>query len=69
MAQVVADESKTWTFNKASFYSMIGNALKDLDMVINLAARVHVMDDTSNDPLAEYQAVNTDVTLELASSY
>jgi len=69
VSQVVAGELKTWTFSKASFYSMIGNALKDIDIVINLAARVHVMDDASNDPLAEYQAENTDATLELASSY
>lgn len=52
VSQVVAGELKTWTFNKAPFYSMTGNALKDIDIVINLASRVNVMDDTSNDPLA-----------------
>ncbi|NWB85483.1 NAD-dependent epimerase/dehydratase family protein [Pseudomonas gingeri] len=37
------------------------------DCVIHAAARVHVMDDSSVDPLAEYRKVNVDETLALAS--
>ncbi|HQT31348.1 MAG: NAD-dependent dehydratase [Hydrogenophilales bacterium 17-64-65] len=41
-------------------------ALTGCDAVVHLAARVHVMDDTAQDPLALYQATNTDATLNLA---
>jgi UDP-glucose 4-epimerase len=41
-------------------------ALTGCDAVVHLAARVHVMDDTAVDPLALYQATNTDATLNLA---
>lgn len=40
--------------------------LDGCDAVVHLAARVHVMDDTAQDPLALYQATNTDATLNLA---
>ena len=36
------------------------------DAVVHLAARVHVMDDTSANPLALYRATNTAATLNLA---
>lgn len=35
-----------------------GAALRDVDVVIHLAARVHVMQDDSADPLAEFRKVN-----------
>ena len=41
-------------------------ALSGCDVVIHLAARVHVMDDTADDPLTLYRATNTDATLNLA---
>jgi len=41
-------------------------ALRDVDVVIHLAARVHVMHDTVVDPLAEFRKVNVDGTLNLA---
>ena len=41
-------------------------ALQGVDVVIHSAARVHVMDDTSADPLAEFRKVNVDGTLRLA---
>jgi len=43
-----------------------GNALLDVNVVVHLAARVHVMHDTEADPLAAYRAVNVDGTLNLA---
>ena len=41
-------------------------ALSGCDVVIHLAARVHVMDDKSTDPLKDFRAVNVAATLNLA---
>lgn len=41
-------------------------ALQGCNVVVHLAARVHVMDDKSSDPLAAFRAVNVDATLNLA---
>lgn len=41
-------------------------ALKNTDVVIHLAARVHVMNDVSNNPLEEYRRINTEATLNFA---
>ena len=42
------------------------DALAGINMVVHLAARVHVMDDTCSDPLAEYRKVNVEGTKCLA---
>ncbi len=41
-------------------------SLTGVDVVIHTAARVHVMNDTSTDPLAEYRRVNVEGTRALA---
>lgn len=41
-------------------------ALKNVDLVVHLAARVHVMNDKSSDPLAEFRHVNVEGTAALA---
>ena len=41
-------------------------ALLDIKVVIHLAARVHVMNDASADPLAEFRKVNVEGALNLA---
>ena len=41
-------------------------ALKNIDVVVHVAARVHVMQDTSSDPLAEFRQVNVVATENLA---
>lgn len=41
-------------------------ALSGVNVVVHLAARVHVMNDKSSDPLAAFRAVNVDATLNLA---
>jgi len=41
-------------------------ALRNVDKVVHLAARVHVMNDKSLDPLAEFRGVNVDGTANLA---
>lgn len=43
-----------------------GHALAGVDTVIHLAARVHIMDDMSVDPLQEFRTVNTEGTRQLA---
>lgn len=42
------------------------DALNGVDVVIHLAARVHVMNDTALDPLTEFRKVNVEGTLRLA---
>ncbi len=42
------------------------NALTGVDAVVHLAARVHVMRETHDDPLVAFRAVNTEGTLNLA---
>ncbi|PJE53311.1 UDP-glucose 4-epimerase [Marinomonas sp. BSi20584] len=41
-------------------------ALIGCDVVIHCAARVHIMNDSSTDPLSDFRAVNTEGTLNLA---
>lgn len=42
------------------------DALPEVDTVIHLAARVHVMNEHATDPLAEFRAANVDMTRDLA---
>lgn len=49
------DESTNWTF-----------ALKECSSVIHTAARVHIMNDSSKDPLAKFRKINVDGTINLA---
>jgi len=42
------------------------NALVGVDVVVHLAARVHVMNDVALDPLEEYRKANTLATIHLA---
>jgi nucleoside-diphosphate-sugar epimerase len=42
------------------------NALQGIDVIVHLAARVHIMKDTNNDPLAANREINTAATLSLA---
>lgn len=42
------------------------DVLLDIDIVVHLAGRAHIMNDQSEDPLAEFRALNTNATLELA---
>jgi nucleoside-diphosphate-sugar epimerase len=41
-------------------------ALQNIDIVIHSAARVHIMQDSSTNPLAEFRKTNVDGTLNLA---
>ncbi|WP_298979229.1 hybrid nucleoside-diphosphate sugar epimerase/sugar transferase [uncultured Psychrobacter sp.] len=42
------------------------DALKSVDVVVHTAARVHVMDDKSANPLTEFRKINVEGTLNLA---
>lgn len=42
------------------------DALEGCDVVIHTAARVHVMEETANDPLYEFRKINVEGTLNLA---
>lgn len=43
-------------------------ALRGVDAVVHLAARVHVMKDASSDPGAEFRKINVDGTVKLAKA-
>jgi nucleoside-diphosphate-sugar epimerase len=43
-------------------------ALTGCDVIVHLAARVHIMHDKSKDPLAEFRRVNTQGTVRLAQA-
>ncbi|RZG03143.1 SDR family oxidoreductase [Pseudoalteromonas sp. CO348] len=60
-----SDLGQVYTHNldENSDYS---DALSDVSCVIHCAARVHIMNDSSVDPLANFRAVNTAGTLNLA---
>jgi nucleoside-diphosphate-sugar epimerase len=45
-----------------------GEVLRNVDVVIHLAARVHVMNDTASNPLDEFRKVNVAGTERLARS-
>ncbi len=66
VVQVVAEDLKSWSAANSSFESKMKKILPDVDIIIHLAARVHVMTDDLNDPLTEFRAVNVDATLALA---
>lgn len=40
--------------------------LKNIDVVIHTAARVHIMDDNAADPLTEFRKMNVNATIQLA---
>jgi nucleoside-diphosphate-sugar epimerase len=67
VTQIVAGNLKLWSVKNSVFHYMMNEILESVDVVIHLAARVHVMDDSSNDPLSEFSVQNTDATLVLAT--
>jgi nucleoside-diphosphate-sugar epimerase len=70
---IVRDESKIKDLSYLNFkVADIGSetnwiaALQDIDVVVHLAARVHVMNDKALDPLESFRKVNTAGTFNLA---
>ncbi len=62
-ASGLADEAVVGDIDGATDWTA---ALRGCDAVVHLVARVHVMDDTAQDPLALYRATNVEATLNLA---
>ncbi|MGO2233629.1 MAG: UDP-glucose 4-epimerase family protein [Marinomonas sp.] len=63
--RVLSDLDNFFTYSldsKSSYTEMFVG----VDLLIHLAARVHIMNDSSLDPLSEFRAVNTEGTLNLA---
>jgi nucleoside-diphosphate-sugar epimerase len=58
------------TVHRCEFAPLIrgdaAGALRGVDTIVHLAARVHIMNDVSIDPLADFRIVNVDSTLALA---
>lgn len=60
------DNIKTVRFKDFNGNTPWGEGLKDVDVVVHSAARVHVMNEVALDPLAEFREVNVRGTLNLA---
>lgn len=56
----------TYRFTQLSGEQYWSDGLSNHDVVIHCAARVHIMDDPSADPLTEFRRVNVEGTLNLA---
>lgn len=74
LRQLVRAEKKQGDSKIKSFYidgldSVVdlSNPLKDVDVVIHLAARVHVMVEKNENPHEEYRRINVESTMNLAS--
>lgn len=64
--QIGLASSQTWVVGAIDSETDWRAALAHVSMVVHLAARVHVMNDMSQDPLSEFRRVNTHGTLNLA---
>ena len=60
------DGAEAFAIGSLSSYTDWTVALKNVEQVVHLAARVHVMNDKSPDPLAEFRRVNVEGTVALA---
>lgn len=60
------DDVETVTIGSLSSVTDWTEALRNVDQVVHLAARVHVMNDKSSDPLAEFCRVNVEGSAALA---
>ncbi len=63
-----ASSLKSFTVGDIGADTDWGLALTDIDVVVHLAARVHVMNETASDPLEAFKAVNTAGTQRLAEA-
>ncbi|WP_414444092.1 UDP-glucose 4-epimerase family protein [Burkholderia sp. 22PA0106] len=62
------DGVSEWRFDGLDFAGLADADWPELDCVIHLAARVHVMDDTAADPDAAFRAANVDGALRVAEA-
>ncbi|MDD9174886.1 SDR family oxidoreductase [Aliivibrio sp. S2TY2] len=61
-------KSSVFNFHQSEFNNLFdfSKALTDVNVIIHCAARVHIMNDESSDPLNDFRSVNTEGTLNLA---
>lgn len=62
----LADGVEPTTVDQLGTDTRWGHALRGVNTIIHLAARVHIMDDLAADPLAEFRKVNVEGTTKLA---
>ncbi|THK43284.1 SDR family oxidoreductase [Methylophaga sp. SB9B] len=60
------EQKRVGDFGFLSESNTIINVLDNIDMVIHTAARVHIMKDSSADPIEEFRKINVYATVELA---
>ena len=65
-SQVLSNNVNQVSVGNISALTDWSESLNKVDVVIHAAARVHIMDDDSVDPLAVYREANTESTLNLA---
>lgn len=61
-----SDQNLSWVAGDLTPEFNWQSAVSECEVVIHAAARVHVLNDTSSDPLAEFRRVNVKGTLNLA---
>jgi nucleoside-diphosphate-sugar epimerase len=66
VVQVAGCDLKELLLSRSSSQNKIKQILQGIDVVIHLAARVHVMEDNSADSLTEFRTINRYATLVLA---
>ena len=66
VSNTLGEKVKQYTIGELTPCTEWAHILTDVDIVIHLAARVHMMNDKSTDPLKEFLKINTDSTLNLA---
>jgi nucleoside-diphosphate-sugar epimerase len=67
VVQVTVSDLENWSDTNLSFKNNFKKILIDVDVVIHLAARAHLLVDKSNDPLAKFREINTDATVIFAN--
>lgn len=65
-SQTIPWAEEVFQFTDLSSIELSNNIFDGIDVVIHCAARVHVMDDTSSNPLDEFRKVNVDGSINLA---
>lgn len=65
---ILCENCKVFTIDASNPGSVLADAMKDVDVVVHLAARVHIMNDMSSDPLDDFRKVNVGWTKQLAEA-
>src|SRR5690554_4604120 len=66
LGSIIPWAEEVFQLSDLSSIELSNNIFDGVDVVIHWAARVHVMDDTSSNPLNEFRRVNVDGSINLA---